>query len=71
MHLSSDIWFGDKRKMKAHIDIGGTYVVRLAAGDRVAIAHSKDTGVGFIYPAYGDSVLTFRGELIAVSNKGA
>ena len=58
----ADTWYGSKRK--AHV--GGTYVERLAAGDWVTIAHSKDTGVGFIYPAYGGSVLTFRGKLISV-----
>ena len=61
---TADVYYGSKRKTH----IGGTFVERLAAGDRVAIAQSGEKG--FIYPPYGGSVLRFRGELIASSVKG-
>ena len=61
---TADVFYGDKRKRH----LGGTFVERLAVGDRVAIAQSGDRG--FIYPPYGGSILTFKGELIAASSTG-
>ena len=64
----ADVWYGSKRMTLAHV--GGTFIQRLAAGDWMTIVHSKDEDVGFVYPAYGGSVLTFRGELISVTSMG-
>ena len=61
---TADIFYGDKRKTH----IGGTFVERLAAGDRVAIVQKGKKG--FVYPPYGGSVLTFKGELVAASSTG-
>ena len=60
-----NVFYGVKRKDH----IGGTYMERLEKGDRVAIAQDGDHA--FVYPAYGGSVLTFRGELIAVASMDA
>ena len=48
------------------VHIGGTFVERLSKGERVAIAKTGDHG--FIYSGDGGGILTFKGELIAVSN---
>ena len=49
---------------KTHI--GGTFVERLSKGEKVAIADSGEHG--FVYSGDGGGILTFRGELMAVSN---
>ena len=56
-------------KGKWNIDnqhIGGSFVERLSKGDWAAIIQRGEHG--FIYSGDGGGVLTFSGELIAVSN---
>ena len=48
--------------------IGGTFVERLATGDKVTIMQGEKTS--FVYSGDGGGPLTFRGELIAASNFG-
>ena len=57
-----------KNKMR---HVGGTFVERLAVGDRVAIAYQYHSDNNFVYSGEGGGPLTFRGELLAVSNMGA
>ena len=57
-------WTGKFGIEKTHI--GGTFVERLSKGEKVAIAKTGERG--FVYSGDGGGILTFGGELIAVSN---
>ena len=49
--------------------IGGMYVERLSKGNRVVIAQYGIIGkIRLLYSGYGGGMLTFRGELISVSD---
>ena len=60
----ADIFYPSKSKRR---HVGGTFVERLAADDRVTIALAGESN-GFVYSSDGGGPLTFRGELIAPSN---